>query len=117
MQVEGPNCLHDIGIVTSTGFSASLPRQEGVIILAQGTTDASIAYLPKGPIEAEVILAEGPTTTACIDAITQARTKKAIIIHNPMIAFWRRAVLYYETCEQFIAKGYDLRFEDYALVH
>ncbi len=33
-----------------------------------------------------------------------------------MIAFWRRAVLYYETREQLIAEGYDLRFEDYALI-
>ena len=76
MKNNGPNYLHDIGIVTSTGSSISGPLQQGVITLAQGTTDASIAYLPKGPIEAEIILAEGPTTTACIEGIKHTRTKK-----------------------------------------
>ena len=116
MNFKNPENVHDIGIVTSTGSTVSRPSHQGLIKLAQGSTDASVAYLPNCSIQAEVTIADGPTAAASIGIENKIHLENGQIIHNPMIAFWRRAVLYYETKKQQYNEGLPLRFEHYALI-
>lgn len=104
---------HDIGLVTSAG-SAIGPIQSGSFILAQGTTYAALPISPEGFLGVDIALAGQPTVTAVFH---REEKPEEPILHNPMMAFWRRAVMYFESRKTLVSsKGYILRFEDYALI-
>jgi hypothetical protein len=103
----------DIGLVMSSGAAITTFPSEA-IVLAQGTTCASLSIPRLGFLGIDIALAGGPTTTAVVH---NAEAISEPILHNPMMAFWMRAVMYYEARKQLVqAKGYTLRFDDYALI-
>ena len=103
----------DIGLVMSSGAAITTFPSEG-IVLAQGTTCASLSIPHIGYLGVDIALAGGPTSTAVVHNVPPT---SETVLHNPMMAFWQRAVMYYEARKQMAhTKGYSLRFDDYALI-
>jgi len=103
----------DIGLVMSSGAAITTFPSEA-IVLAQGTTCASLNIPKVGYLGVDIALAGGPTFTAVVNNPLPISEP---VLHNPMMAFWMRAVMYYEARKQLAqTKGYSLRFDDYALI-
>ncbi|GAI82636.1 unnamed protein product, partial [marine sediment metagenome] len=115
MHYNNNDYVHYIGMVMTAGTILPKSASQTVIKLGEGSTDAYVKSFKK-QLEAEVIIAGGPTVTSCVHTVSDIHNEKIEILHNPMITFWKRAVLYYEIRERLVAEGYILRFEDYALI-
>jgi hypothetical protein len=112
--------------VAGTVEGPTMPRPEDELrtrgVLAQG---ASVTF---GAVTARHgILAMGDTQSSLLTdyfrALSESVQAKAPAgqteepVHNPMMAFWSRAVLYFGVLEQWVtAHGYRPRVEDYALI-
>jgi len=105
MERHGTIFINDIGLVMTAGTITAGHVTKGLVSLAQGTTHASILAPSTGQIDGEIVIAEGPTATISLGDFEADSEKRTIILHNPMIAFWNRAVLYYESRKELTIKG------------
>lgn len=111
---------HAIGMIMTDGtFFPNQPISTSAIRLAQGSTSAFIDDSAVGNyLDARIVIAGGATSNVAVDYNQDlSEREQNIILHNPMIAFWRRAVLYFENREKLVRDDeYLLRFEDFALI-
>ena len=107
---------HDIGLVTTTGLYAKIVSGTAVPFLAEGTTAATCVQTLDKTCEADIWVLHGATTTVTLSTETASEDETVSLVHNPMMAFWKRAKLYYGNRVDATEKGYLLLFDDCALI-
>jgi hypothetical protein len=108
--------VHDIGLVTSMGISITTIPEEEFVSFQGGTTPAKWV-LPTGQsYQAAIRIAEGITSSISTETINAKDDELVEFTHNPMMAFWKRAKLYYDNRADLVRQGYSLLFDDSALI-
>jgi hypothetical protein len=107
---------HDIGLVTTTGLYTQICSGSAVPFLAEGTTVATCVQTSDKSCEADIWVSPGATKTVTLATSSDPEDETVSIVHNPMMAFWKRAKLFYGNRVDAAQKGYPLLFDDCALI-
>jgi len=98
-----------MGIITSTG--TAIVGTMGSTMLQQGVTQTYINIPDQGIIEGWAVISYLPFVEKEEDDEIYLH-----VIHNPMIALWERAIMYYDSRENIYKQSGILKFEDYTLI-